>query len=268
MPVRKKDMVTGAADAVDLEHLRRDLDAAEAERADAVRARHDLEDRRDAVLASEDVSQLEQHEVALAAVERRLAVAEARCTRLAGEIEAAEAETEQAVRRAAYKAAEKGLTEARRIVAEEYPAAARAIVEILKRADALRSAAIKANEALPVDAEPLDLILEPGGFNGFHYRGAKTLTETRTTYVNKATGLPAGPYDCPQLHSESHKWRAVVEEVQRPLPPVPSTPHRSVIDFTNLPGFTDETYIWAAACWGRPRSGEVEEINAQFRRTI
>ena len=256
---KRKDITTGAADAVDLERLRRDLDAAEAERTDAVRARHDLDERREAVLASEDVARLEQHEVAVAAVERRLAVAEARRDRLAGEVEAAEADAEQAARRAAYKQAEKGLAEARRLIADEYPAAAHAVVEILKRAQALRNAAAKANEALPLDAEPLDLILEPGGFNGFHYRGAKTLTETRTVYVNKQTGLRAGPYDCPQLHSESHKWRAVVEEFERPIPLTPSTPHRSVIDFVNLPGFTAETYIWSATCWGRPRSGEVDE---------
>lgn len=119
MKRKSKEAAGSAADAVDLERLRRDLDAAEAERADAVRARHDLEERRDDVLASEDVAQLEAHETAVAAVERRVAVAENRCTRLAGEIEATEAEAEQARRRAAYAQAEKALAEGRRVLVTE-----------------------------------------------------------------------------------------------------------------------------------------------------
>lgn len=250
---KRKETTGGAADAADLERLRRDLDAAEAERADAVRAQTDLAERRDDVLASEDVAQLEAHETAVAAVERRVAVAETKCTRLAGEIEDAEAEAEQARRRASYRQAEKALAEARAIIVEEYAPAAKALAEILRRASKLRDVVFEANKLLPADAEPLSVQLEPV-FDGKLYRGLEGRTQTVEYYVNRNTGLRAGPYDCPMLHSERDKWIRHEETIELPLPRLPAVEHRSVISFTNLPGIEGPaSYIYAAPFWGSPR---------------
>ncbi len=70
-----------------------------------------------------------------------------------GEIEAAEAEASRPPAAPPTRPLRRGLAEAKRLIRENYPTAARAVVEILKRAEALRNAAIKANEALPADAE-------------------------------------------------------------------------------------------------------------------
>ncbi|KAA0122238.1 hypothetical protein CIW48_19805 [Methylobacterium sp. P1-11] len=265
MKRKSKEAAGSAADAADLERLRRDLDAAEAERVDAVRARQDLEERRDDVLASEDVAQLEAHEIAVAAVERRVAVAEIRCTRLAGEIETAEAEAEQARRRAAYAQAQEALAEGRRVLEQEYLPAAMALVEILNRARTLRAAIAAANEVLPDGSDPLPTMLEPV-FNGQHYPEVRGLTKEEVYFVNRKTGLRAGPFDCPELHSESHKWERRTRTIDLPLPLHPAVEHRSVLEYVNLPGITGpDSYLWSAPFWGRPRFSNSDRTEEQRR---
>ncbi|WP_419829856.1 hypothetical protein [Methylobacterium sp.] len=261
---QKKESSGSASDAVDLERLRRDLDAAEAERSDAVRAQTDLSERRNDVLASEDVGQLEAHETALAAVERRVAVADTRCTRLAGEIEAAEAQAEQARRRIEYAKGEKALAEGRRLLAEEYVLAAKALVEILKRGEKLRAAIIEANEHLPEGCDPLSTMLEPV-FNGQFYPEVKGLTKEETYFVNKETGLRAGPYDLPEYASNAHKWERRTRTIDLPKPSFPAVEHRSVLEYTNLPDIFPDSYLRAAPFWGRPRFGNPERTEEQRR---
>ncbi|MCJ2142167.1 hypothetical protein [Methylobacterium sp. E-066] len=260
----KKESSGSASDAVDLERLRRDLDAAEAERSDAVRAQTDLAERRDAVLATEDVAQLEAHEAAVAAVERRVAVAEARCTRLAGEIETAEAQTEQARRRVEYAKGEKALAEGRRVLQHEYLPAAKALAEILNRADKLRAAIIEANKQLPEGCDPLSTMLEPA-FNGQFYPEVKGLTKEETYFVNKETGLRAGPYDLPEYASNAHKWERRTRTIDLPLPLYPAVEHRSVLEYVNLPDIFPDSYLRSAPFWGRPRFGNPDRTEEQRR---
>ncbi|MCJ2138391.1 hypothetical protein MKK69_30785 [Methylobacterium sp. J-026] len=255
---QRKESTGGAAAAGTLEHLRRDLDAASAEFDAAQREHQSLEDRRDDALASEDVAELEAHETAVGAVERRLAVAQTRHARLAGEVDAAEVEAEQARRRAFYAQAEQALAEARQVIADEYPAAAQALADILKRAGQLRSVAREANASLPDGAEPLDTVLEPGGFNGRLYADGNKLVTTRRVLVDKRTGEPA--------HPDVVRGPNLVErevEVEREVPREPAIPHKGVIEFTNIPGFTAETYIYPAPAWGHARSGPVTETPRQ-----
>jgi|GEM_PF-2802413 len=255
---QRKESTGGAAVAGTLEHLRRDLDEASAELQAAEREREVLEDRRDDALASEDVAELEAHETAVAGAERRLAVAQTRHTRLAGGVEVAEAEAELARRHAFYAQAERALAEARAIIADEYPAAAMALADVLKRAGQLRSVAREANASLPDGAEPLDLVLEPTGFNGWHYPDGNKLVIKRKVLVNKHTGELA--------HPDVVRGPNLVEreiEVERDVPREPAIPHKGVIEFTNIPGFTAETYIYPAPAWGHARSGPVIETPRQ-----
>ena len=125
-----------------------------------MRARLDLDTQRGDALASEDVARLEAHETSTAAVERRVAVAETRRARLAGEIEAAEAEAEQAHRLTLYREGQAALIQARAIMTRDYMEAARAVADAIRRADRLRLKIEAANAALPADAEKLSIILE------------------------------------------------------------------------------------------------------------
>lgn len=243
---RRKEALGSAADAAAVEQLRRDLDAAEAERADAVRARHDLEDRREDVLASEDVAQLEAHETAMAAVERRVAVAETRCSRLAGEIEAAEAEVEQARRRAIHAEAEKALEEARRLMRTEYVQRAQAVAETLRQVAALRAVVLRANESLPINAEPIETNVEPP--NARHWASGSSDEVTELRLVHRETGEPAPP---DVVSGPNYEHRLV--QVRRSIPLYPEVPHRAVADFVNLPGLDPQEYIYGAAFWGQPR---------------
>lgn len=261
---QKKESSGSASDAVDLERLRRDLDAAEAERSDAVRAQTDLAERRDDVLATEDVGQLEAHETALAAVERRVAVAEARCTRLAGEIEAAEAQAEQARRRVEYAKGEKALAEGRRVLQHEYLPAAKALAEILNRAEKLRAAIYEANDHLPDGCDPIPTMLEPE-FNGQHFPEVRGLTREEVYFVNRKTGLRAGPFDCPEMHTESHKWERRTRTIDLPLPLHPAVEHRSVLEYVNLPDIFPDRYLRSAPFWGRPRFNTLDRYEEQRR---
>lgn len=262
---QKKESSGSASDAVDLERLRRDLDAADAERSDAVRAQTDLAERRDAVLATEDESQLEAHEAAVGAAERRVAVAETRCTRLAGEIEVAEAQAEQDRRRAAYAQAEKALAEGRRVLEREYLPAAKALAEILQRARELRQVIIEANKLLPDGVDPLSTMLE-AEFDGQYYPDVRGLTKTEIYFVNRKTGLRAGPTDCPEYGPNAASlWERRERSIELPLPLHPAVEHRSVIEFTNLPGITGgESYVWPASHWGRPRAGRTIEAGSAY----
>jgi hypothetical protein len=262
---QKKESSGSASDAVDLERLRRDLDATEAERSDAVRAQTDLAERHDDVSASEDVGQLEAHETALAAVERRVAVAETRCIRLAGEIEAAEAQAEQARRRAIYVQAQEALAEGRRVLAKEYLPAAKALAEILKRARDLRQIVAEANKHLPDKADPLSTMLE-AEFDGQYYPDVRGLTKTETYFVNRKTGLRAGPTDCPEYGTTAHLWERRTRTIDLPLPLHPAVEHRSVLEYANLPGIAgSDSYLWSAPFWGRPRFGNPDRTEEQRR---
>ncbi len=264
MKRKSKEVAGSAADAADLERLRRDLDAAEAERVDAVRARQDLEERRDDVLASEDEAQLEAHETAVAAVERRVAVAETRCTRLAGEIEAAEAQAEQDRRHAAYAKAQEALTEGRRVLAQEYVPAAKALVEILNRAMQLRAVIFEANKNLPEGADPLSTMLEPA-FNGQYFPEVRGLTKEEVYFVNRQTGLVAGPHDCPEMHANRGRWERRTRTIELPRPLHPAVEHRSVLEYVNLPDIAPDSYLWSAPFWGRPRFGNPDRTEEQRR---
>ncbi len=216
------------------------------------------------MLGSEDVAQLEQHETALGAVERRVAVAEARCTRLASEIEVAEAQVEQGRRRGAYAEAEKALTEGRRVLEREYLPAATAMVEILNRAMKCRAVIYEANKNLPDGADPLSTMLEPA-FNGQYFPEVKGLTKEEVYFVNRETGLVAGPHDCPEMHANRGRWERRTRTIELPLSLHPAVEHRSVLEFVNLPDIAPDSYLWSAPFWGRPRFSNSDRTVEQHR---
>lgn len=249
---RRKTENDDSTVSLDVERMRRDLEIADAERADAVRALHDLEQGRDAVVAAEDEATLAAHDNALAAVRRRVEVATAKADRLSAGVAEAEASAEQARRQALYDRGVEAMGKARRILVEEYPEAARAVAEILTRATDLTNHAYAANKALPEGVEPIDTRIEPT-FNGRHYADQPSLTVEETYYVNKATGLPAGPCDAPLLHANAGRWETCTRMVERPVPSLAAVSHKSIANYVNLPGLNGE-YIFHALCWGQPRT--------------
>ncbi|MCJ2082763.1 hypothetical protein [Methylobacterium sp. J-090] len=250
-PKHQKVKATDAGEAV--EELRRDLAKAESERADAVRVRHDLEERRSEVVDGGDVNTLEEHDRAIENAKRRIDVAESAHARLTLAVQAAEWATEQARRQAIYDAGTSAMAQARTMIATEYLPAARALAEIVRAAVDLRDKAAKANDELPEGVEPISLMAEPA-FNGRHYAGSPDLTEERVYFVNKATGERAGRFDAPEMHANQGRWERRTEVVPRDAPAVPAEPHKSVVDYLNLPGLTPDGYIYAAPFWGRPRT--------------
>ena len=250
-PKRPKDKASQADNAV--EHLRRELATVDVERADAIRTRHDLEDGRVDTVEAGDLDALEALDRDIERAKRRIDIAESRFARLTLDLQAAEAEAEQARRHALRAEAEAAMTEMQRLIQEEYPPAAMALAALLNRAKELRTVAIRANNELPEGAEPVSTIAEPE-FNGRWLKDSRDLTVERTYYVNKTTGQRAGPHDCPMLHSERGKWDVVTETVELPRPIYPDVPHQSVVDFTNLPGLKRDAYIYGAPSWGQPRS--------------
>lgn len=236
-----------------IEALRRDLDAADAERADAVRTRLDLEERRPLVVDDGDLDALDAHDAQIERAKRRIDVADSAHARLTLAVQAAEVEAEQARRYAIRAEAETAMAEARRLIADEYPAAARMVAAILNKVAELQTVAHQANNDLPAGAEPVSTIAEPA-FNGQHLAGSEDLTEEVTYFVNCETGRRAGGTDCPEMSCNAHRWERRTERVERSMPRTPHKPHRSVVGFTNLPGLDGESYIYGAPFWGQPRT--------------
>jgi len=251
VPKRQKDKAAIAGNNV--EDLRRELATVDAERADAIRTRHDLEDGRADTVEAGDLDALEALDRDIERAKRRIDIAESRHARMTLDLQAAEIEAEQTRRRALRAEAEAAMAEMQRLIQEEYPPAAIKLAALLNRAKELRAVAIRANNELPEGAEPVSTIAEPE-FNGRWLKDSQDLTIERTYYVNKATGKRATGYDCPTLHSERGKWDAVTETIELPRPIYPDVPHQSVVDFTNLPGLKRDAYIYGAPSWGQPRS--------------
>jgi len=248
---RPKDKAATAGN--DVEDLRRELETVDAERVDAIRTRHDLEDGRVDTVEAGDLDALEVLDREIERAKRRIDIAESRHARVTLDLQAAEVGAEQARRHALRAEAEAAMAEMKRLIQVEYPPAAMALAALLSRAKELRTVATRANNELPEGAEPVSTIAEPE-FNGRWLKDSKDLTVERTYYVNKATGQRATGYDCPTLHSERGKWDAVTEIVELPRPIYPDVPHQSVVDFANLPGLKRDEYIYGAPSWGQPRA--------------
>ncbi|WP_128564987.1 hypothetical protein [Methylobacterium crusticola] len=247
---RRKVAPTAPSTAVTvspIDVLRRQLVEADAERQDAVRARHDLDESRADVLVGGDEATLKRHEEAAAAARRRLDIAESKHARLTIELRDAEHQAEQVRRRAVYAEAKRALKEAREIMSSEYEPAARAVADVLNRVSKLRGQVYAANQDLPADVEPLSLMVEPA-FNGAHFTDGSDEMVEQTFLVDKATGQYA-PYAAGPGPSFEYRTRMV----KRSLPIHPARPHKAIADFVNLPGIND-TYIFAAPFWGQPRA--------------
>ncbi|GJD51761.1 hypothetical protein OPKNFCMD_4519 [Methylobacterium crusticola] len=248
MPVPAK--LTSASTALvvsPVDRLRTELVESENERADAARVRIDLEAGLPDVIAQNDEEALARHERAADAARRRLDLAEARVAKLTLAVRDAEHQAEQERRQGVYDEAKRALKQARQIMAAEYEPAARAVADVLNRVSKLRAQIYTANQALPADAEPLSLMVEPA-FNGEHFTDGSDEMVEQTFLVDKATGQYA-PYAAGPGPSFEYRTRMV----KRSLPIHPARPHKAIADFVNLPGI-DDTYIFAAPFWGQPRA--------------
>src|SRR4051794_2339912 len=125
VPKRPKDKA--ATSGNDVEDLRRELAAADAERADAIRIRHDLEAQRAEVVDASDLDALEEHDRAVENARRRIDVANSAHARLILALQAAEAEVEQARRCALRAEAEKAMAEAATLKRTDYVRHAKAV---------------------------------------------------------------------------------------------------------------------------------------------
>lgn len=241
---RRKGLKAEPTSSLDV--LRRALSAAEDERADAVRVRHDLEDRRGDVVADGDEEGLRQHDEKIAAAKRRIDLAESKHARTLLDLQSEERATEQARRRVIHERGTAAIAEARAIMAAEYVPAAQAVVDVLKRVAELRAVARAANLDLPEDTAPIELTAEP--FNGRNWLtgAAQEIEETRLVHRETGERAPAGIVSGPMYVERRVK-------VKRPAPTVPAVPHLAIADFVNLPGLARDQYLYAAPFWGRPR---------------
>lgn len=243
-PGRRKAKDTSGENSA--ESLRRELATTDQARVDAVRERLDLEERRSDVVAEGDLDAVEQHDRAIEAAKRRIDIAESAHARLTLELREAEDAEEQARRRAIRAEAEGALTEARRLMRTEYVERAKAVAETLRKVAALRTIALKANDSLPIDAEPIDTKVEPSNARHWAIGSSDEVTELRL--FHRVTGEPAPPN---VVNGPNYEHRLV--KIRRPIPLYPEVPHRAVADFVNLPGLDPQEYIYAAAYWGQPR---------------
>jgi len=244
VPKRPKDKAATAGN--DVEDLRRELAAADAERADAVRIRHDLEEQRSEVVDVGDLEALEEHDRAIENARRRIDVADSAHARLTLALQAVEAEAEQARRRALRAQAEKAMAEAATLMRTDYVRHAKAVAATLRQVAALRAIALAANETLPDGDEPVATNVEP--LNARHWAsGSDETTELRL--FHRVTGELAHPSI---VSGPDYEHRLVT--ARRPVPFYPEVPHRAVADFVNLPGVDPDEYIYAASHWTQPRA--------------
>ncbi|MCJ2120658.1 hypothetical protein MKK65_29570 [Methylobacterium sp. J-001] len=230
-----------------IEGLRTARAQADAERIDAVRMRVDAEDRRHAALKAEDETALARIDDELSTVRRRIDIAEAKFARLDGELAQAEHDAEQGRRHAVMAEAMRALDQAREVMRNEYPAAALAVVDVLRRVRAFQEIARQANLELPDDAAPLSLIVDPL----FTPEAAPMPTPMMwgQALFHKETGKRA-PIS---IHSgPDYELREVL--VPRPLADVHAPTFMPIADFVNLPGVEPGKYFYGAVRWGQPRN--------------
>lgn len=244
----KITVVPDEAPASVIEGLRAARAQADAERADAVRARVDAEDRRHAAVKAEDERAVGRLDEEIAAARRRIDIAEAKFTRLDSELAAAEHAAEQARRHAVKAQAEQALHEAREAMRLEYPAAAQAVVDLLARVRGLQEIARRANLDLPDEAEPLSLIVDPAlGATG--QSALPPLMMWSKVLFHRTTGERAPPS---VQSGPEYELRDVL--VPRPIADAHAPTFKAIADFVNLPGVEPGKYFYGAVRWGQPRN--------------
>lgn len=205
------------------------LDALEAERAEAIAEHLRLADEREAVLLDGSDDALRRHDEAMAKTKARAERAVLRYDRLLPDLDVARASDEQARRWTVYEAAKRKAADGCAAL-EEYEAAAVALGRVAKRIAAGNFAASEANRELPDGAAPLET---PEPFNGAPARDPEFVDATVRVAIDRRTGKEVMTYaaDSPHIEFAERKtgYRTMISAF------APARPHRSFMEGLRIP---------------------------------